>query len=376
MQSSCDVLILTARFGTGHVSVSNALKEHVLAADSSLHIEVADMHEVMHPLGHKGIYRSYEMMVKHLPSLYNRYYYGKEKFPQLQKMDTASHASLKKLALYIEEKAPKIVISTFPLCTGYMSKYKEAYNSSIPLITCITDVVDSDEWLYPENDLYFVADECIREALIYKGYSADTLFPTGIPIRGMFVKPRDPQIRSQLGFAESDQIVLMMGGGLGLFPKEDLFYKWLGAIKNIKVIVLAGKNKQLYDTLMENNFPNFLIVQQTDLVSEYMKCADVLIGKSGGITLFEAIASILPMIIYKPRLGQELKNCQFIIEKEIGIVVEELEPLKEAVLTLLEDSETRRNLVNHLERLSKKIDMSFMGEKIVEVYYGAIRNNP
>lgn len=369
MQNNCDLLILTARFGSGHVSVSNALKEHIHACQSNIQIEVADMHEIMHPIGYKSIYRSYEMMVRYLPSSYNAYYVGKEKLPQLQKMDTASHKNLKKLAQYIEQKKPKVVISTFPLCTGYMSKYKENYDSLLPMITCITDVVDSNEWIYPKNDLYFVADECIKAALIKKSIAESKIFSTGIPVRGKFLKEEDCNfLRSQLGYLESDRIILMMGGGFGLFPKEEAFYIWLSTLSNVKVVVLTGKNKKLYHQLVKIDAHNIRVIEYTDRVSEFMKISDVLVGKSGGITLYEAIASALPMIIYKPSLGQEIKNCQFIVDKEIGVVVYELELLKEALIKLIHNSQEKRHLHAQIQELKKSINMNLLGEKIVDVY--------
>lgn len=370
MLNKCDILILTAKFGAGHVSVSNALKEHIHACDQTIKIDVADMHEIMHPKSYKGIYRSYEFMVRHLPKIYNQYYFGKENFSKLQKLDTASHGNLKKLARFLEEKAPKLVISTFPLCTGYMSKYKETYNSDLPLLTCITDVVDNSEWLYDGNDIYFVAGECVKDSLIKKGISEDKIYITGIPVRGRFLKKEDrDNLKRRLGFLESDRIILMMGGGLGLFPKGEDFYEWLGTLKSIKVIVLTGRNEKLYEKLSSLDVENIMVYKQTDKVAEYMRISDVLVGKSGGITLFEAIASTLPIIVYKPILGQEIKNCQYIQEKQIGIVVHHLEQLKESLLQVLNESVTRKQMVSNLEELQNVIQMSLLGMKITEIYH-------
>ncbi len=42
--------------------------------------------------------------------------------------------------------------------------------------------------------------------------------------------------------------------------------------------------------------------------------------KPGGATLFEAINSKTPVIIKYPKVGQEIENAKFIIDKGIGVV--------------------------------------------------------
>lgn len=367
MQSKCDVLIVTAGFGTGHVSVAQALKEHVLAQNGKLKIHIADLYEIIHPVFHKGIYRGYEALIRQLPQLYNKYYYAKEKYNFLLKLDTTSRYSIKRLDTYLQDKNPKVVISTFPSCTGYLTRYKKEYNSRMSLITCITDVVDNNEWLYEGNDIYFVADPLLKEGLMNKGIERNKILVTGIPIKNRFIKNEDNEtLRKQLGYKPEDRIILLMGGGLGLLPRNEIFYKWLNNLENVKIVALTSKNNGLYNKLKEIKNVDMRIFEYSDKVPEYMRIADILVGKSGGITLFEAIASTLPIIVYKPILGQEIENCKFITQKGIGYVANDIRSLKQTILECLEFT-TRESLIGNLQSIQRSIDMTLLGEKIVEV---------
>ena len=50
----------------------------------------------------------------------------------------------------------------------------------------------------------------------------------------------------------------------------------------------------------------------TNKINEYMRNADLIVSKSGGITLFEAIYSETPIYVVNPFLMQEVKNARFI----------------------------------------------------------------
>lgn len=366
MRDNCDILILTARFGTGHISVSNALKEHIHDKNNQMRIDIVDLYEVMHPTLHKSMYKSYELLIRLLPYFYNRYYYGKEEYALIQKLDTTSHYSIKLLSELIDQKKPKAIISTFPSCTSYVARYKKEYKCNIPLITCITDVVDNNEWLYKENDLYFVANAVIKDALISKGIQKEKILVTGIPIRKKFLKSqKEGYIRKQLGYLPEDKIILLMGGGLGILPKNKEFYKWLNNLDKVKVVVLTSKNKSLYRKLLEINGSNIRIFEYCNNVYEYMKVADIFIGKSGGITLFEAIASKLPIIVYKPILGQEIENSNFIINHKIGYVAYNIEQLKKLIIKSLNKTENER-LVYNIKKLKDTIDMERISEEVLK----------
>jgi processive 1,2-diacylglycerol beta-glucosyltransferase len=57
-------------------------------------------------------------------------------------------------------------------------------------------------------------------------------------------------------------------------------------------------------------------------VYEYMRAADVLVSKPGGLTSSEALVTELPFIILRPLPGQEERNTRYLEERGVGIRVE------------------------------------------------------
>ena len=65
-------------------------------------------------------------------------------------------------------------------------------------------------------------------------------------------------------------------------------------------------------------YQNIYIIGYTKHVAFYMQQADLVLTKPGGLTLSEAIHCEVPLLLFKPELNQEVKNCEFILQKNIG----------------------------------------------------------
>ena len=375
MKNKVDVLILTATFGSGHISVAQAIKEHISTIEGNLNIETVDMFRLMNPKLYKSLYKGYEVLISKNSRLYNYFYYKKnyKEYSQVDDIvdDIIYNLYLPKISSYISSIDPKVIISTFPVCSGFISKYKEKYHSTIPLVTCITDVVHSWEWIHPSTDVYFVANMEIKEELVRKGIGEEKIYPTGIPVRKQFFnKQENSQLLNSLNISDRDFVILIMGGGMGILPEEKELYVWLNELKDTKTIILTGKNIELYNTLKKyKNLNNIIPIEYTENVSEYMKISDILVSKSGGVTLYEAITSHLPMIVFNPSLGQEIENSKFIVDKGLGSIANDIYELKQELSRILNDKNYRNKLYVSTINASKYVDMKMLADIIIDLYY-------
>lgn len=370
MSGKCDILILTATFGTGHMSVSNAILDYIKINAGNLNVRIADIFQIIKPETYKGVYKGYEFLIKTNSKLYNYFYYRKNFNNSLQMDDVMCNLYLSKFADYIMDVDPAIIISTFPLCSRFVSKYKEEYKSYTPLITCITDVVDSKEWIYSETNRYYVATLDVKNGLVRKGIDESIIKVTGIPVRKEFVEcRRDRSMLEEYGIKEDDFVIMLMGGGMGLLPGEIKYYKWLNDLEGIKVLVLTGNNRELYKKLCkQKDLNNIKVLKYMDNVFEIMVNSDLLVTKAGGVTVFEAIASKVPTIVYRPILGQEVENGKFITEQGIGSIAWDLTELKEKINQVIEDKEYRDELSGNINKLSISIDMDGLLADILYLY--------
>ena len=121
--------------------------------------------------------------------------------------------------------------------------------------------------------------------------------------------------RSRQGSVE----LLVMGGGWGLLPSNEVFYETLDGIPDTHTTIITGCNEKLRRHL-EGRWQNIEVLGYVDRVWEYLEKSDMIVTKPGGITLFESIFAQVPIYSWRPTLCQECNNAQWIVDKGIGWV--------------------------------------------------------
>ena len=247
---------------------------------------------------------------------------------------------------------PDIVISTVPIGSQYISAYKEYKATSLPLFTYITDLFDHAEWIAKNTDVYFVGTHELKQLLVEKGISPKKIRVSGIPVKEAFKLSQHKQINN------IKKKVLIMGGGLGLISFSDALYDALAENPFIDVTVITGKNKNLFRSL-KSKYPTFNTILYTNKVYEYMQSSDLLISKAGGITVFEALHSEIPLYIINPFLLQEISNANYVEKRQLGVVTwnsDENTGLN--LIKLLEDQAQLNLYKNNMRILKSELDSS------------------
>ena len=313
-----NVLILTGKFGMGHIKCSEAITEHILDSEPDADITTVDVMDYLFPHFSKVIYKGFSLLVTRLPGIYNHLNRAAGKHAGVP-MKKAIAAKLDRLS---EDTDPDLIVSNLPVCSKYISAYKELRVCLPPLFTYITDITVHEEWIADKTDLYFVGDESTKNALISKGVSREKIVVSGIPVSKVFKKSHRKSGKAAVCDTAQTQKVrlLIMGGGLGLIPGGNRLLSSVNNEDKLNVTLIAGKNHRLKKRA-QKKYTNINVVGYTDKVADYMAEADLVITKPGGITTFEAIASGTPMYIVDPFLEQEMGNAGFIESKNIGRVV-------------------------------------------------------
>lgn len=364
---ACDILIFSVRFGNGHYSASQAIKQHLEKLEPSLKIKIEDFYDLTMPNTSNYIYDSYQILIHRASSVYNYFYRQKELNHDLMTGTTITRMVLPRLAKFIRQAKPKVIISTFPLCSHYVSRYKKLYHHGVPLVTCITDVVGNTEWIHPGTNLYLVASQLVKQELQERGIPAEAIMVTGIPVKSAFLTTnRDFNSLKPYGIEKEDFLLLLMGGGTGQLPVERDFYDWLANLNQVKTLIFTGNNHKLRSKLEQYDLGNnILVLPFSNKIATFMHRADLAITKAGGITIFEAIASATPFIIYNPQLGQELENSRFIRSCHLGPICYDIDSLKEKISLLLKHPEELEALRLGLHEAADKIDMIGMANAIL-----------
>jgi len=156
--------------------------------------------------------------------------------------------------------------------------------------------------------------------------------------------------------------------GEGMGPIETISNKINEAKLNACLVVIAGRNKNLKDTLESMNW-NIIthIYGFVSNMADIMRAADILVTKAGPGTISEALIANLPMILYHRIPGQEEGNVSYVIDEGVGIWAPDI---KDIIITLKNwlDNPKKRNLAaKNARRLAKPKASREIAQIIAEI---------
>ncbi|MBD3263719.1 MAG: hypothetical protein GF375_01285, partial [Candidatus Omnitrophica bacterium] len=295
-----------------------------------------------YPLSERVVNSLYMTTIKHFPFLWGKAYDRKKVVASLAPLRKFVNVlTFRKLESLIERNKPDCFVATQAFPCGLVADFKKRFGLATPLIGVATDYHPHRFWVHPCVDRYVVACSKAKEVLVRVGVEESKIQILGIPISVKFLTtyPRD-QISEELGFVRDLNSVLLMGGGLGIGPIKQISQR-LDKLKcDFQIIVICGKNKNLYQWFLreKKNFKKPLFVfEHIDFVYKIMDFVDIIITKGGGITISEALAKGLSIIVTSPIPGQEEKNVEYLLEKEAILRADTTFEIEEMVEKLLND---------------------------------------
>jgi len=342
-----NILILTGSFGMGHNSAASAIAEKIKAQYANANIVVEDLFSETLKMDNYSL--PYFLFVKYGKSLYNFAYRCTEDSGVVTKLPFNTYF-LHVLHKLINKSHADIIISTYSGCSKVVSEYKRKTKSDVPFISCITDVALHGTWLQPGTDLYLVAAPTTKDELVAKGVHPQQVVVSGVPVRDEFERVSAKKVPG------GEKRLLVMGGGLGLLPSTKDFYEEINRLRGVKTTVITAKNDKLFKAL-DGKFENIKVLPFVDDMPKYMREADLLLSKPGGITMFEAISAELPLLIFPPFLQQEIRNGDFILENGIGdILPQDEEAWAKKIEDMLWDSEQQTRICESMRALKSSFD--------------------
>jgi UDP-N-acetylglucosamine:LPS N-acetylglucosamine transferase len=178
-----------------------------------------------------------------------------------------------------------------------------------------TDVTPHRLWVHPNVDLYLVTS-AVAEAAIRRFEPDARVLVVPPPVRPAFYRaPTQAAARESLSIPYGDRCVLLMSGAWGLGPVAGAA-RALGDA-GVHVLAVAGRNERLYRRLVAvaERQPRVRAIGFTDLVSDLMAAADLVITSSGD-TCTEARVIGRPLLLLDVVQGHGRDNLQH--ELELG----------------------------------------------------------
>ncbi len=349
------ILILYATAGIGHKKASMAVK----AAFDELNLKdvevmLTDSLDYTNKFFKWTYLKAYLLMISRLPSLWGFMYYLTDNFyvnllvAKLRRINNWMNS--RNLAKYLIAEKPDVIISTHFFASEVISELKRSGRIKSKLVTVVTDYRLHSWWVSVCTDIYVVAGQDAYDDLIRWKVPPSQIKILGIPVEPVFSKKLDrTKILKDMNLKEGLFTVLVIGGGFGVGPIEDII-KTIGNISYpIQIATICGHNEDLVKKLeilkpaMKAEIKVYGFVNN---VYEYMNAADLLISKSGGITVSESLAEELPMIIIAPIIGQETRNSDYLMKYGAAVKIAKASDLREVI----------EYLVSHPERMAAMKD--------------------
>ena len=364
------ILILSGRFGFGHEMAANAVREEFMHQDPNAEVIQKDLPTYLSPYISKIIYKVFGLVAERYHRIYNLVYKISGKMNSGNR--PSSPIIYRKFCRMIDEYRPDVIVCTHPFCEKAAATYKMKSESRILLVTCITDISMHKEWFASQTDLYLAPTVEVKDNLVGFGALPENVLVTGVPVRQQFLNKKVISDISEnhsvpTKCSESEKQVLIMGGGLGIMPELNDILCTLHEMPGVKTTVITGKNQKLYET-WKGCYDDIEVHGYVDQIGEFMRKADLVITKAGGITLFEILHSQVPMFIIRPFLEQEIVNARYAQKKGFARVVwDKKEDFAVELRKLLEDSRELEKMRICMTGAQKEIMDTELSEAVGEI---------
>ncbi|SDW78998.1 processive 1,2-diacylglycerol beta-glucosyltransferase [Marininema mesophilum] len=327
-----DILFVSENFGTGHTRAAEALASGIEELAPSVQINLVELGRELRPQINQALLHSYMGMIRRAPGLWRRVYgrHHARSFPRWIEW-CLNQILYSRLSEYIADSPPRVVVSTHPFASSAIARLKRD-GISLSLCTVITDFAAHGSWIYAETDLYLAPHDGVKQQLLEMGVNPERVVVTGIPSDGQFWKKGDSEaIRRRLGL-QPMPTVLVLGGGLGLGPTENLVRMAARWREHLQIVVCTGHNHRLHASLSqctELDHRHIRITGYTEEMPDWMDAADVILSKAGGLTCTEAIAKGKPLLLFGSIPGQEERNGRFMTQQGMAVRVSNEKELDE-----------------------------------------------
>ncbi|WP_432401383.1 MGDG synthase family glycosyltransferase [Wukongibacter sp. M2B1] len=365
------VLIFTASTGGGHNQAAKSLSSKLQEYDYE--VVVVDILKLTNKVMEKVVVEGYEILSCSLPIVYRGLYkYSNKKFINTRLSKYIFKIFKRKIYKSIREVNPDLIVGTHPFIVNIVSGLKRKKRIFMPFISIVTDFKAHSSYFGECVDAYITGSEYTNMGMIDKGIEADKLYCYGIPIRQDFLFD-NPNIQVD---DKKDLTVLLMGGSMGITAIEEVLEGLVNCEGRLKINVVCGNNKVLFNRMKSKysearKDKEINIYGFTNEISNLMDRSDILISKPGGLTVSEAIAKRLPILIPYMLPGQEEENAEFLSESGIAMIIKDIEEIDNLVGDLIDNPENLKKMKKNMDNIAKcySIDSIIdLGEELINKY--------
>lgn len=267
-----------------------------------------------------------------------------------------------KFTEYIEKKKPIAIICTHITAANAAVGARMLSKSHFPILCVPTDYEIEGLWPHRTVDAFCVATESMAETLRPRRVPEKEIHVTGMPTRNDFRQEYNKtETREELGLPQEKMVVLALAGAY--LPRPYVHFRdtldkvlpYLHLYTDMHFVFIAGSDKQYSENLRRKckdlDIKNVTILDYVNHMAALMAASDLVICKSGGLTVTECICARVPMILLGRTYGQEKINRRMLTAMGAAIHVTTFRELLEAL--------------RHISRNPKRVEAMLINSEIL-----------
>ncbi|MDO5141433.1 MAG: glycosyltransferase [Eubacteriales bacterium] len=340
------VLILSVTAGYGHHATAKAVSDELTAKGAEVH--TLDVYAYISDLIRATIDKGYLFSSKHMQTLYRLVYQLAENngagyfssAPSIINIINALGAS--KFAKVLTSYAPDVIVCTHIFAAQMVDELKKRKKlDDILTIGIVTDYTLHPYWEdVPRVRYIVIASELLTYRCTQRGIPAERLLPFGIPVHPKFGQPLSREdAAAQLGLDPAMRTMLLMGGSMGHADHVKTLERLTQIGLPLQLLVVCGNNQKMLHRVERYTarYEGDCVIRPYGFVHNVevmMSASDCIVSKPGGLTVSEALAKNLPMLLVDPIPGHEERNVDFLVNNGMAALITKHFPIDEAVYEL------------------------------------------
>lgn len=372
-------IVFSASIGQGHNQAAKAIKNE-LEKEGFSHVTVIDTLYWIHPFLHQFIEGAYKWILRYHPYVWDKVFHSSDDSVHLLFLyKTFIRFFSKRIEAFIEEKNPPFIISTHPCATLLIAEAKERRNWPIPLHSVITDFKLHPTYVHKYVTNYFTIDETAEQFANLHGLNPSCFHQTGIPFPAKApTTSESDSFRKRLNIPTNHAVILIAGGGVGLSSFQVILKELEQVTIPLTIFCMIGHNQLAKRKLRRyHSKHNVCVVPFTDQFISYLAISDILITKAGGLTLSEALACEIPVVLYEPLPGHEEQNAMTAVRWGAAIRAFEREQISGYIELILTNQAIRNQMIlsarqHKKQNVAKEIVRSIIERRQPSLFAGDV----
>lgn len=321
------IIVAGASSGWGHMQAANNINQALSRLEPGWRVESINVFDYF-PRGLKLILDDgWRLASKHIDLIYDGLYCRAVSWRCTKQLaNVLVRSAARSIARRFEQSDVSVFIATHSMAALVGSLLKPRLGCK--LCVAATDFVLHPMQVFPNVDFFYLPPvyRQVSNGRAGLGGLEQKVRLTGIPIAPEFaVRKNKAVLRERFGLSGDLYTILVSFGGTGLRGERHihLYEQLLSYGLPVQFLVLTGHN-QRFAAAMRDRYTGSKYESRIKIhnflsdVGDFYAAADLYIGKAGGLSISEALAAGLPIVIIDSLPGQETFNIEMISSRHLG----------------------------------------------------------